>query len=71
MKKLKEKISAEKISLFKSDGSPSEEHLNMIYWAYSPQADKVKSLANKRHAEEENNGSDSDSGSPAKKKKTE
>lgn len=69
LKKLKEKVSAEKIALFNSDGSPSDVHLNMIYWAYSPQADKVKSLASKRQAEEDND--DEDSGeSPAKKKKT-
>jgi len=48
VKLIKEKIAKNNIKLFGEDGSPTEEHLNLIYWAYSPQADKVKSLAEKK-----------------------
>lgn len=44
LNKIKEKIGDAK--LFKDDGSPTAEHLQLIQWAYSPQADKVKNLAN-------------------------
>ncbi|KAG4074820.1 hypothetical protein HA402_014374 [Bradysia odoriphaga] len=47
VKLLKEKIAKNNAKLFNEDGSPTEDHLNMIYWAYSPQTDKVKSFAEK------------------------
>lgn len=47
VKLIKEKIAKNNSKLFGDDGSPTEEHLNLIYWAYSPQADKVKSYAEK------------------------
>jgi len=47
VKLIKEKIAKNNIKLFDEDGNPTEEHLNLIYWAYSPQADKVKVLAEK------------------------
>lgn len=45
IKLIKEKIAKNNIKLFGEDGSPTDEHLNLIYWAYSPQADEVKSFA--------------------------
>lgn len=45
VKLIKEKIAKNNSKLFGDDGSPTEEHLSLIYWAYSPQADKVKSYA--------------------------
>lgn len=41
--KLKDKLAASKGKLFNEDGVPTDDHLAMIYWAYSPQPDKVKS----------------------------
>lgn len=64
-------------ALFKENGEPTEGHLELIYWAYSPQPAKVKafyegaaapaekSTSSKRHSSE----ADSSSGSPAKKKR--
>lgn len=48
LKTLNEKIVAKKTKLFNEDGSPSAEHLQMIYWAYSPQPDKLKQYVAKR-----------------------
>lgn len=40
--KLKEKIKESGEKLFDSDGKPTEVHLEMIFWAYSPNLDKLK-----------------------------
>ncbi len=53
VKLIKEKIAKNNTKLFGDDGSPTEEHLNLIYWAYSPQADKVKSFAEKNKTKAE------------------
>lgn len=37
------KIKGDEDKLFKDNGEPTENHLEMIYWAYSPQPAKVKS----------------------------
>lgn len=37
------KIKCDDGKLFKDNGDPSDAHLKMIYWAYSPQPAKVKS----------------------------
>lgn len=58
-------------NLFNSDGSPTDPHLAMIYWAYSPQPNKVKqyyeslgsTVANKRKS------GDAEETSPAKKRR--
>lgn len=42
---IKGKIHCLKTKLFNDDNSPTEEHLEMIYWAYSPNADKLKAYA--------------------------
>lgn len=47
VKLIKDKVAKNNIKLFRDDGSPTEEHLNMIYWAYSPQTDKVKAFVEK------------------------
>jgi len=80
LNKIKEKIGDAK--LFKEDGSPSAEHLQLIQWAYSPQADKVKSLANgskdktdrkrksTRSSSSDSSSSDEDSNTPPKKQRS-
>lgn len=46
--KLLEKIKSEDLNLFdKETGAPSDIHLELIHWAYSPQQDKVKSYVEK------------------------
>lgn len=45
LKVLKDKMAKDNGKLFGADGAPTELHLQMIYWAYSPQSDKVKSYA--------------------------
>lgn len=78
LKALNEKIAAKKSKLFNEDGSPSTEHLQLIYWAYSPQPDKVKQFiakkekakASKRKStttESSSSEGSSDNASPAKK----
>lgn len=42
VKELKDKLAAGKGKLFDENGVPTTDHLAMIYWAYSPQPDKVK-----------------------------
>lgn len=75
VKLLKEKIAKNNSKLFGDDGAPSEEHLNMIYWAYSPQTDKVKSFAEKSKTKGEKRksaaaSSDSSSDSEEEQKKS-
>lgn len=79
LKKLKEKISANDPKLFKEDGSPTAEHLELIHWAYSPQPDKVKSyvekvkgakVEKKRKSSGSSGGSSGSDESPAKKKRS-
>lgn len=43
LKKICEKLKEEDAKLFKESGEPTEIHMEMIHWAYSPQPDKVKS----------------------------
>ncbi|XP_065093908.1 uncharacterized protein Ude [Ochlerotatus camptorhynchus] len=45
--KLKEKVKESGEKLFDSDGKPTEVHLKMIYWAYSPNVDKLKTYCTK------------------------
>lgn len=47
LKSLNDKIAEKKTKLFNEDGSPSAQHLQLIYWAYSPQPDKVKQFVQK------------------------
>lgn len=42
VKELKDKLAASKGKLFDENGVPTDVHLAMMYWAYSPQPDKVK-----------------------------
>ncbi|XP_053687918.1 uncharacterized protein LOC128737327 [Sabethes cyaneus] len=72
--KLKEKVKQSSEKLFDSNGKPTETHLKMISWAYSPNVDKLKtycsslakSAAQKRSHSE---SSDSDSEEEPKEKK--
>lgn len=43
--KILAKIKEEDAKLFDDQGKPSDLHLQLIHWAYSPQPDKVKSYA--------------------------
>lgn len=80
LKSLNERIVAKKSKLFNDDGSPSTEHLQLIYWAYSPQTDKLKQFiakqekakASKRKSSTSSSSGEgsSDNVSPAKKIKT-
>lgn len=60
--------------LFKDNGEPTKKHLEMIYWAYSPQPTKVKSYyaveaASGKTASKRVSTGESDSASPIKKKR--
>ncbi|KAJ6638121.1 hypothetical protein Bhyg_10854 [Pseudolycoriella hygida] len=63
VKLIKEKIAKNNSKLFNDDGSPTEDHLNLIYWAYSPQTDKVKSYAEKNKSKAEKRKSSAPSSS--------
>lgn len=77
---IKENISKNNTKLFGEDGTPSEEHFQMIYWAFSPQPDKVKSYIDKlkpkvdkrksNDVSSSDSNSDSDDKSAAKKRKS-
>lgn len=78
--KIMEKLKAEEAKLFDESGAPTEIHMELVHWAYSPQPDKLKAYAEKhgkkaekRKIESSSSGSGS-SGSeedetPTKKKK--
>ncbi|KXJ80222.1 hypothetical protein RP20_CCG026152 [Aedes albopictus] len=75
--KLKEKVKESGEKMFDSDGKPTKVHLEMIYWAYSPNVDKLKAYcaklektgAKKRaHSSSSESGSDSDDEVKDKKK---
>lgn len=59
---LKSKLKSNNAKLFNDDGSPTKEHIEMIQWAYSPNADKLK-----QHIESANGGGKSSS---SKKRKS-
>lgn len=65
--KLKEKVKESGEKLFDSEGKPTETHLKMIYWAYSPNVDKLKtysaSVAKSGGKKRKSSSSDSDSDS--------
>lgn len=70
--KINGKVQANKSKLFKEDGSPTTEHLEMIYWAYSPNADKLKEYIEKVNGKPESNkrksSSNKNDGEPATKR---
>lgn len=78
LNELKEKVLSGDRRLFHEDGSPTSDHLKLIYWAWSPQPDKVKAYveklssksndSKKRKSSSESSGSSSSS--PAKKKRS-
>lgn len=77
--KIKEKIAKENSKLFDGNGAPTKDHLDMIYWAYSPQPDKLKThvdnlnseASNKRKSAGSSSSSDSsEEDTPKKKPKT-
>jgi len=57
---LKEEIKTKNLDLFEENGEPTAKHLQLIYWAYSPQPDKVKAFiegSGKRKSDSTNEGS--------------
>ncbi|XP_037956697.1 uncharacterized protein LOC119686245 [Teleopsis dalmanni] len=78
--KIMERLKAEEAKLFDSNGAPSDIHLELIHWAYSPQPDKLKSfiqknskkVAEKRKSDHKTSSSseDSDDETPKKKKRS-
>lgn len=73
LKKLKKKIEENKSKLFDSNGSPTHEHLELIYWAYSPNADKLKTYvekpAEKSSSHKRKSTNDDDTSVPEKKRR--
>lgn len=71
LEKLNKKIQENKSKLFNDNGSPTKEHLELIYWAYSPSADKLKAYAEKidGKSKAEKRKSTSDDGAVPEKKK--
>lgn len=69
---IKNKIKESKANLFKDDGSPTKEHLELISWAFSPHADKLKTYVEKLHGKsaEKRKSSSETVSSPEKKKRT-
>jgi len=65
LKKLSDEVQKENSKLFKENGEPTEIHLQMIHWAYSPQPDKVKthieSLKQKAQKRKSSGGGDDSS----------
>lgn len=63
--KLKEKLKDSGEKLFDSEGKPTDIHLKMIFWAYSPNVDKLKAycatLAKSSARKRSHSSSDSDS----------
>lgn len=69
IKELKEKIKSKDEKLFNDSGKPTDLHLDMIHWAYSPQVDKVKAyLESSANGKSDKRKSNDDSGSSKKKK---
>ncbi|XP_052748137.1 uncharacterized protein LOC128200067 [Galleria mellonella] len=73
LKDLKEKYAEAK--LFNEKDEPTKEHLELLLWAYSPEAARVKKVVPETKEEKQDGGdrkrraSDRDSESPSKKKK--
>lgn len=69
---IKNKIKENKVNLFNDDGSPTKEHLELISWAYSPNADKLKVYVEKLNGKsgEKRKSSSGSASSPDKKRRT-
>lgn len=64
------KIQENKTKLFNDDGSPTKDHLELIHWAYSPNADKLKTYVEKRKGNssaQKRKSSNDDASVPTKK----
>lgn len=70
LEKLKKRIKENKSKLFNENGSPTQEHLELIQWAYSPNADKLKTYIEKpAEKSSSKRKSTSDDGSAPEKKR--
>lgn len=47
LKKIRDKIESSKAKLFDDNGKPTDDHMKLIAWAFSPQSEKVKSYFGK------------------------
>lgn len=69
LEKLRSKIKENKSKLFNDDDSPTKEHLELIHWAFSPNADKLKSFVEKSNDKSKKRKSSGDGASVPEKKK--
>lgn len=67
--KLQTKIKDNKSKLFNENGSPTKEHVEIIHWAYSPHADKLKTYINDSSSSQKRKSSEGSS-VPEKKKRS-
>ncbi|XP_031618071.1 uncharacterized protein LOC116337552 [Contarinia nasturtii] len=72
LEKINKKIKENKSKLFNDNGSPTKEHLELIHWAYSPNADKLKTYVesgNEKSNTQKRKSTNDDGSVPEKKKK--
>lgn len=69
LEKLNKKIKENKTKLFNDNGSPTKEHLELIYWAYSPNVDKLKSYINDKSSGQKRKSTSEGTSAPEKKKR--
>lgn len=67
--KIQNKIKENKSKLFNDDCSPTKEHLELIHWAFSPNADKLKTFTEKSTEKSKKRKSSGDCASISEKKK--
>lgn len=70
LEKLNKKIKENKSKLFNDNGSPTKEHLELIHWAYSPSADKLKAYTSEKSGSQKRKSSSEGSSVPEKKKRS-
>jgi len=70
IKELKDEIKEKDKKLFDDTGKPTEIHMSLIHWAYSPQVDKVKAyLESSANGKAEKRKSSTDDSGSSKKKR--
>lgn len=67
--KIRNKIKDNQSKLFNDDGSPTNEHLELIQWAFSPSADKLKTNAEQLKNKTQKRKSSDDGKAVSEKKK--
>lgn len=69
LEKLQRKIKENKTKLLNDNGSPTKEHMELIHWAYSPHADKLKAYISDKSVSHKRKSSSEGSSVPEKKKR--